>query len=601
MPEPTQRSLAAQTEDIRQRAAIQQIETDMTSLCETLETVTYWRPAATLAQQGREMVSMIGQLHERLDKKLVVTFIGPSGAGKSTLLNALAGVDELSPTGRDRPTTHQPLVLCRQSSDADQLIQKLGQKHVTIHSDHTPGNLDHLILVDTPDTDSNELEHHIPLVQKAIALSDVLICVFDAENPKRRDQIDFLTPYVQRFSGDALAVVLNKCDRQHQKELQTTILPQLKEILSAAWQMPINAVLGISARRYLQQPQFDDTARPRHDFDQFNMLQRLLTESLNPAGLGANVRLANTKQIKTTLLKSIAAEIEKDRATLQQAAKAIQTAEEQAFDAAVTALNNAQRHLSLGVNVMLYHELAQRWSGPVGWLIALWARILMFGSGMAAVFRPGNPLRNLWGLFKTWRQYKESRSAKEETEGGKGSRTAVENYRRTLQQEWPDVAERLIKGRFNPIVRQAETTPPSITAMDNALSGAWEKALSDTLDRFANGLSYGLLQLLFNLPAVVILIYVGWLTGMAFFTKNYLASEFFIHALMTAGLALFLAFFLYQAIVRIFAGPKRLMHKTLEAVNQTTAILTPRLEHPVAKEIETLARIDQGIRQTLNE
>lgn len=598
MPEPTQTGVAAQTDVIKQRAAIKNIQADMTAVAETLEAMTYWRPATVLGEHGREMVTVIDQLNQRLNKKLVVTFIGPSGAGKSTLLNSLSGVDELSQTGRNRPTTHQPVVLCKNTSDADQLIEKIGA--VEVITDHTAGNLAHLILVDTPDTDSNEQEKHIPLVKKAIALSDILICVFDAENPKRRDQIDFLTPFVRRFSGGALVVVLNKCDRQSQSELQETILPQLKEILSAAWQMPVKAVLGLSARSHLQNPQFDDTASPRHDFDQFAALKKLLSESLNQAGLGADVRLANARQIKRDFFQTIGSEIEKDQPTLKKAAQVMQTAEKQAFDAAITALNDAQRHLNLGVNVMLYHELAQRWGGPVGWLIALWARILMFGSGMAAVFRPGNPLRNLWGLFKTWRQYKESQGAKEEMEGGKGSRAAVESYRHALQKEWPDVAELLIQGRFDTKVRNADMTPPSIATMDDALSGAWEKALSDTISRFANGLSHGLLQLLFNLPAVAVLGYVGWLTGLAFFTKNYLASEFFIHALMTAGLTLFLSFFLYQAIVRIFASPKRLMRKTLADVNQTTATLTPQSEHPAAREIETLELIDQGISQSLH-
>ena len=600
MPETTQSGLAAETEAIRQRAAIHQVEADMTVLSETLEAMNYWRPAAILAQEGREMMTVIDQLHQRIDKKLVVTIIGPSGSGKSTLLNALAGVDDLSQTGRDRPTTHQPLVLCQKPSDAEQLIEKLGQRQVEVRTHQTTDNLDHLILVDTPDTDSNDQEKHVPLVQKAIALSDVLICVFDAENPKRRDQIDFLTPYVKRFSGGALVVVLNKCDRQKEDELQETIIPQLKEILSITWQIPIQAVLGISARRHLKQPQFDDTARPRHDFDQFTLLQSLLAQSLKQAGLGADVRLANAKQIKTTFFKTIAAEIDKDQATLQKAAQVMKSAEEQAFDAAVQTLNDAQRHLNLGINVMLYHELAQRWGGPVGWLIALWARILMFGSGMAAVFRPGNPLRNLWGLFKSWRQYKESRGAKEEMEDGKGSQAAMECYRQTLQKEWPDVAELLIKGRFDQMVRDVAMIPPSIAAMDDALSSAWEKALNDTLNRFANGLSHGLLQLIFNLPAVAVLVYVAWLTGLAFFTKNYMASEFFVHALMTAGLALFLAFFLYQAIVRLFAGPKRLMRKTLTSVNVAAATMTPQAEHPVAKEIESLEWIQQGISQTLN-
>jgi hypothetical protein len=331
------------------------------------------------------------------------------------------------------------------------------------------------------------------------------------------------------------------------------------------------------------------------------LCQQLLSESLNRAGIGAEVRLANAQQIEQDHFQNIGVEIETDLPLMKRAAQAMQTAERQAFDAAITTLNDTQRHLNLGANVILYHELAQRWSGPMGWLIALWARILMFGSGMTALFRPGNPFRNLWGLIKTWRQYKESQEARDEVESGKGSNAAVESYRHTLQNQWPDVAELLIKGRFDTNVRDAQMTPPAIAVMDDTFSTAWGKALGDTISHSANGLSHWLLQLLFNLPAVVVLCYVGWLTGLAFFTRNYLAADFFIHALMTAGLILLVSFFLYQTIVQLSAGPNRLMRNTLERVNQATAALQPHLEHPVVREIETLEVIYQGIGQSLDD
>ena len=64
----------------------------------------------------------------RLDQQLVVTLIGPSGAGKSTLLNALAGVDHLSPTGLQRPTTQNLVVLSNNGEAARQLFESFEQR-----------------------------------------------------------------------------------------------------------------------------------------------------------------------------------------------------------------------------------------------------------------------------------------------------------------------------------------------------------------------------------------------------------------------------------------------------------------------------------------
>jgi len=73
--------------------------------------------------------------------------------------------------------------------------------------------LEHVLIIDTPDTDSMAYQKHGPLVRDAIGRSDMLICVFDSENPKRKDHVDFLAPFVHRFNGESLVVVINKCDR----------------------------------------------------------------------------------------------------------------------------------------------------------------------------------------------------------------------------------------------------------------------------------------------------------------------------------------------------------------------------------------------------
>jgi hypothetical protein len=84
---------------------------DIAALERRLQSVPLWRPAGILLKQVDEGRRLIAGMQARLSRRLVVTIVGPSGSGKSTLLNALAGVDELSATGHDRPTTRQPIAL----------------------------------------------------------------------------------------------------------------------------------------------------------------------------------------------------------------------------------------------------------------------------------------------------------------------------------------------------------------------------------------------------------------------------------------------------------------------------------------------------------
>ena len=62
---------------------------------------------------------MVKRLNERVegmrirwDAPLVVATLGGSGSGKSALINALLG-EEVVQTGKQRPTTTRPTVICR--------------------------------------------------------------------------------------------------------------------------------------------------------------------------------------------------------------------------------------------------------------------------------------------------------------------------------------------------------------------------------------------------------------------------------------------------------------------------------------------------------
>ncbi|MEJ2167034.1 MAG: 50S ribosome-binding GTPase, partial [Desulfobacterales bacterium] len=236
---------------------IEGFKNDLNMLGTTLGNLSFWLPAAPLKKQCDIAIKMIDDIAERLERKLVMTIVGPCGAGKSTLLNALAGVDDLSPSGHQRPTTGHVIVFSNDSHDGSQLIKSLGSDAVEVKSSAAAQLLEHVSIIDTPDTDSTAYEKHNPLVREAIARSDMLICVFDSENPKRKDHVDFMAPFIHQFNGASLVCVINKCDRQNELELKNRILPDFSTYIQNGWQTTADRLLCISARSHLQNPQWD--------------------------------------------------------------------------------------------------------------------------------------------------------------------------------------------------------------------------------------------------------------------------------------------------------------------------------------------------------
>ena len=550
-----------------------QIETHiqrLTDLEKRFNRMPLWQPATILSRQGREARRMITAMQERIDGRLIVTLIGPSGAGKSTLFNALAGKDDLSTVGRQRPTTRNLVVLSDDAHAARQLLNPIEADSVTVLSGPTSRELEHLILVDTPDTDSTQSPRHMKLLTRVVERSDVLICVFDAQNPKRRDHADFMAKLVHRFSGASLVAVVNKCDRQSEAELSDTIGPEFKAYLDAVWDTQPEILLLISARRHLNAPQWDAQAGPRHDLDQFDQLRALVTDVLNRPGAGRDRRVANAGRISDYILEKTGRAAARSKPQLTEARQKLAAAEHEAFQAALTLLGADDRRQILGVNVRLYQSLAQRWLGPVGWLVAIWSRLIVFGSGLTALLRFGNPLRQLWGAVSSWKRFKESRSALDMLSDGARVDAAMDQFRKSFLTRWPDIAGLLVDGGFDPAVRTLETVDPEHDDVGQALDQLWSDALDAQIHRYAGGLSHFLLQVLFNLPAIALMGYVGWLTAWGFFNGQYLASDFFLHAVLTIAIVLLMSFFLLQGMVRLVVGKDRIQRRAFAAMQKNT-------------------------------
>jgi hypothetical protein len=136
---------------------------------------------------------------------LVIVLMGGTGVGKSTLLNALAG-GAIAQASFTRPTTRDPVVYYHESIKPDRLPAELRRCRLAPH-DRTA--LEHKIIVDTPDLDSNEPANRERL-KDVLPVADIVLYVGSQE--KYHDQIGWQL-FLEQRRRRAFAFVLNKWDR----------------------------------------------------------------------------------------------------------------------------------------------------------------------------------------------------------------------------------------------------------------------------------------------------------------------------------------------------------------------------------------------------
>ncbi|MGD9176208.1 MAG: 50S ribosome-binding GTPase [Desulfobacterales bacterium] len=567
---------------------IAECKNDLQQLSAELGHAPLWLPGRSLEKQCHQATGMIDGIAERFERKLVLTLVGPSGSGKSTLLNALAGVDDLSDIGHQRPTTDHLIVFSANPGDSDQLVEELDSEIVETRSNPAAVRFEHVLLVDTPDTDSRAFRKHIPIVEKIIARSDMLICVFDAENPKRRDHVDFLARFIPTFSGESMVCVLNKCDRLAEAELKDQIVPDFLEHIRTGWQMPADRVFCISARGNLNDPDWDAAAAPRHDFDEFEELQRLVVNTINQAGFVIDRRIENVQRLRNYVFDEAGRHVLGHRAILSDAADRMAAAEKKALADALAGMQESGVQQLFGLNVLVYQKLAQRWLGPMGWMIAIWARLLIFGSGLMAVLRFGRPVRQVLNRLSALKQSKDTQSALEDPEKDQQMAAAFRNYRLAVLESWPEIAKSLVRGGFDSSIRKVEDALSGTVGFEQKLAAIWSGALDSQIQRLTAKLSGLFVQVLFNLPALGILGYCGWLTLESFFTGEYLSGDFFMHAFWAIGLVLFLSFFILQLCIRVVASTNRITARAFEKLKHQLDHLDELNQNPVKAQLDTV-------------
>jgi len=111
-----------------------------------------WRPAGPCKALVRRLAERLETLRLRIEAPLVVALLGGTGTGKSALVNALLAAD-LVRTGRRRPTTTRPTLICR--TDLGPEILGIDPECVDVVQRDLPA-LRSLVLIDCPDPDTTE-------------------------------------------------------------------------------------------------------------------------------------------------------------------------------------------------------------------------------------------------------------------------------------------------------------------------------------------------------------------------------------------------------------------------------------------------------------
>ena len=245
-----------------------------------------WQPAALLRRNVAAVTERVRTLRVRLDAPLVVATFGGTGTGKSSLVNALLG-EEVSHSGRERPTTRQPVLLVHQDLD----LQGTGLDLADVQVSRLDAPLlRDILLVDCPDPDTSgqaDPGSNLAMLRRILPHCDVLLYV-STQQKYRSDRIS--EELLQAAGGCRLIFVQTHAD------LDTDIREDWQRHLSERFEAP--RIFLVDSRQALL-----DQREGRPVVAGFAELQEFLRQQL-----GSTRRLAIRRASLTDLLDQVFAE-----------------------------------------------------------------------------------------------------------------------------------------------------------------------------------------------------------------------------------------------------------------------------------------------------
>ncbi|MCL2029331.1 MAG: 50S ribosome-binding GTPase [Deltaproteobacteria bacterium] len=532
-----------------------------------LEALPHWHASQLLRERIAQISGRILELENEPERKLAILILGPSGAGKSTLLNALAGQDNLAEVGAERPTTRELAVFCSQPEDGRYFMEKTGVDHARIVTSPMARELNHLLIVDTPDINSVEGEKRRGMVEAALAGADVLVCAFSADCATRRDQVDFLKPWVERFNADAVYIVVTMSEKLSRKDLGKNVMTPLRQLLEGVWSRNPLSLFAVSARTHLLKPQWKPGEEAAPDFrDDFPKFRAEIAERLNSPEYARDMRGARAEEWTGGLEDQALREAVACAGAAGQAYERLNKLSREIWRAGVEKISHA---ISAA---QLEFQMARRMWGPLSWCLLAWAfflrvvELLTLMGGFLLRFSEGGP--------------KNGPSESMAVPDG----SLLNEVERVAGAGWPDMEAALRKAGFSASFRanplRGEAGAEFTRRLESRVRAEWER-LTITEGKISGFGTQLILNLLFLAPVVFLL----WSGAMQIWLQKGLAEGYGRDGVFFVGLWWILVLALTHGWIGLKVG-KLFSGDSFSRILQSSRSIQPAAE--VRGELERL-------------
>ena len=272
-----------------------------------------WQPAETFKALVTRLSQRAELLRIRLETPLVVATLGGTGTGKSALVNALLG-DEVVQTGRQRPTTTRPVLICRPALKPEMLGIDPGSVELC-HRD-LPA-LSDLVLIDCPDPDTTEPispaaepdrpDTNLDRLRKILPLCDVLLVTATQQKYRSGRVADELAAAA---TGARLVFVQTHADAD--EDVRDDWRQSLDDQYRTGHIFRVDSIAALANAQAARQPKGD-----------FAALVDLLTRQLAGAA-AARIRRANFLDLVDEMLAGCRRRIDEARPAVEQLESAIE-------------------------------------------------------------------------------------------------------------------------------------------------------------------------------------------------------------------------------------------------------------------------------------
>ena len=270
-----------------------EVDTLMGRLQRWIHSAPPWQPAETCQAIVARLIQRTDALRLRLESPLVVATLGGTGTGKSALVNALVGAEVVA-TGRARPTTLRPALICR--PDISPQMVGIDAMAIDLVQRDLPALRD-LVLIDCPDPDTTEdpeaAHTNLARLRPVLAHCDVLLVAGTQQKYRSARVADELAAAAP---GARLVFVQTHADEDDD------IRPDWQSVLDPHY--ATGHIFRVDCLTALS-----DCQAGRRPAEEFGQLLELLTRQL--AGTAGNrVRRANVLDLVADTLAAAAARLD---------------------------------------------------------------------------------------------------------------------------------------------------------------------------------------------------------------------------------------------------------------------------------------------------